>query len=446
MTNILVKNGLILTMDKERRVLENSVLIQGSEIKEVGDVDGGDVDKVIDAENKVVMPGLACAHTRPYRLLLSSTSLGVESLSDFTQVLQRVWWPLAENLTNKDIYLITLVACLEFIKSGTTLFATTQTAQGSLGKSLDYVAKAVDESHLRGFIGFEASERNTRAEGARGMRENIRFLEKSTKSNSEMSRVRGMACVESSFTASNELLRHGKRVASRFDAPLLISASEGKIDLYHNLEKHQKRTIERLRDVGFLSSNTVLSNCGNLSDEEISIIERSGSKVVHNPLSNMINGVEASDVLKMRERGISVGLGNGGKIFDGFENLATSYRLRNFMSKEPNAISPAEVLEMATIEGAKLFDMEDKVGSIEPGKRADLIILDTSDLVMPITRNNVFDQLVNNVRRKDVEAVMVDGELLMENRNIKTLDNKRIRRKFGETAKKVWKKLGHNVR
>lgn len=428
-------------MDRDRRVVKGSVLTEGNEIKKVGDVGDESAGEVIDAEGKIVIPGLVCAHVHPYRILLRGTSLKIEPPTDFIQTLQRVWWPLDEKLSNKDAYLGVLGSCLEFLKTGTTFFAGIHSSQGSIGKSLDYVASAIEKAGLRASIAFEASERHTRAEGARGMKENIRFLENRRKKGLGETRVGGMVSLGASFTASDELLRHGKRVANRFDVPIVISTAEGKVDLYHNLEKHGKRTIERLRDVGLLSSNTVLAHCIHVSDDELSIIERTGAKVAHNPIGDMLNAAGVAQVLKMKGMGIPVGLGNGGYIFDAFENIRSLYLIHKSVTSDPRAISPMEALEMATIRGAELYGMGNKIGSIEPGKQADIAVINPSTLLTPLRRRNVVDHIVNTVSGSDVETVMVGGELLMQDRNIKTLDEERVMKKSKGTAEKVWKNL-----
>lgn len=428
-------------MDRDLRIIEGSVLIEDSEIKEIGNIEERDVDKVIDAKNKIVMPGLVCAHARPYQILLRAAPLKVETPSDFIQKLQRISWPFDESLTNEDIRISTLACCAKLIKTGFTFFAAIHSSQESIGKSLDSVASAVEKAGLRAFIGFEASERNTRAEGARGMRENIRFLENIQKEGVRDLLIRGMVGVASSFTASDELLRHGKRIANRFDVPILMSAAESGVDPYHNLENFGKRTIERFRDVGILSSNTVLANCVHVSEDELSILERTGAKVAHNPMSNMADAVGVPPVLEMRDRDISVGLGNNGYILDGFENIRTLYLLHKVNSGDPRALPPEEALKMATIEGAKLYGINNKIGSIEPGKRADIIIINPEDLPTPLQRDNVIDHIVNSIRSRDVETTIVGGDIVMKNHNIKTLEEKRAMKKTKETAKKVWKKI-----
>jgi len=190
-----------------------------------------------------------------------------------------------------------------------------------------------------------------------------------------------------------------------------------------------------------LSSNTVLAHCVHVNDDELSMIEKTNAGVAHSPLSNMINATGVAKVLKMREMGIPVGLGNDSRMFDEFENIRTLYSIHKAMAKDPRVISSMEALEMATIRGAELYGMENRIGSIESGKKADIIIIEPSNLSTPLCRGNVADYIVNAVSSSDVETVMVGGDLLMENRSIKTLGEKRTMKKSREITKKIWKSL-----
>ncbi len=437
----LVENGLILTMDQDRRVIEGSVLIEGSEIKKVGDFDAESAERVIDAEGKIVMPGLVCTHTRPYRILLQAASLNNNGYSDYMQVLQNVEWPMDEELSADDTYAGTLAACLNFIKSGVTFISCVHSSQEDIGKSLDQVLSALEDSGLRGIIGFEATERHTRAQGARGMRENIRFLENLQKRDVAERKIEGMVPLGLSINVSDELLRHGNRVSNRFDVPMVIPSGKGKVDHYHNLEKFGKRTIERFRDLNILSSDTVLTHCLDLSEDEMSIIDRVGAKVSHDPIGDSLNSLGVAPVPAMRKLGISVGIGNDGYCFDGFRNLRYMHLLHKLNSGNRLTTSSMEALEMATREGAKLYGNEDKIGSVEPGKKADLVVVDSSNLPTPVTRKNAPKHIICAAGRSDVETVMVGGEILMKNGRIKTLDEKRVIEKSKQSAEKIWKSL-----
>ncbi len=438
MSDIIIKNGLIVTMDPEGRVTKGSVSIEDDRIKEIGGT-GEEADKVINAEGKIVMPGLVCSYSRPYRVFLKSILRNIEPPTDFTQILQRIWWPLDEVLSDDDIHIGTLVSCLKFIKTGTTFFVGLHSSQESIGKSLDYVASAIEKSGIRARIAYESSERHTHAEGARGMKENIRFLERKRKS--EESLVEGLVGLGCTFTTSDELLRHGERVSNRFDVPMALSVSEGKVDLYHSLENYGKRPVERLRDLGILNSNTVLAHCVHLNDDEISLIKKADSKVAHCPMGNMLNASGVAPIPDMTKKKVLVGIGNDGYIFDGFENMRFSCLVHKGVSRDPRSISSMDVLEMATINGAKSYGLEKEIGSIEPGKKADIIVINPPSMFSHLTRENIADFIVNNVRGCDVETMIVDGKIVMKNRNIKTLREETIMKKSVKVTEKIWKNL-----
>lgn len=439
--SLLIKDGLIVTMSDGNRVLNGDILIEGGDIEKIGRVDNSEADEVIDAEGKIVIPGLVCGFTRPCRVMVRGADLKVEPPSDLIQNYQRIRWPLDDEVSKKHISGLTQAACLLMLRTGTTFFAGLHSSQESIGKSLDEVASAIRKSGLRALLGFEASERHTHAEGARGMRENIRFLENIGGKSWDKTRVKGMVGLDAPFVASDELLRHGKRVADEFRVPILISVAKGQVDLYHNLENYGKSTLDRLWDLGVLSDRTVLSDCVHLTEKDISIMERTESSAVLNPMSNLDYGVGTADFKSMKREEISVGLGNDGYRFNAFENLRTFYLVQKAQGRNPPSLSPMQVLRMATIESAKAYGVDDRIGSIEVGKKADITIIDSSDFPTPVSRSNVADHILNTVCEKEVETVVVDGEIVMENRNIKTLEKESVMSKSRKIAKKIWKRF-----
>lgn len=442
MVDLLIKNGLVVTMDENRRVLKGaSVAIEDGRIKAVGQSKNkGRPEEVIDARGKIVMPGLICAHTHMYGALLRGAPLKIDPPTDLLQVLQRVWWPLEEVMTKHDANASALISCLESIKTGTTFLADTYSGPESITGVLDQTASAIQESGLRGLVSFEATERRTHAQGAKGMRENLRFIKKTKKKG--RGRVQGMISISASFTVSDELLSYGRKIASQNKVPLTIHVSEGAVDPYHNLENYGKRTVERLNEVGFLAPDTVLSHCVHVNDEELAIIKKSGAKVAHNPMSNMLNGVGVAPVPKMRALDIPVGLGNDGYVLDGFANIRAAFLLHKLALGDPRAMSAMEALEMATVRGAELYGLENKLGSIEEGKLGDVIIVNPSRIPTLLRPESAVDHIVNTVNGDDVETVVVGGRMVMQDRKVLTLDEREVVRASRKSAEKIWQKMG----
>ncbi|MEM4188304.1 MAG: amidohydrolase family protein [Candidatus Hadarchaeum sp.] len=443
MVELLIKNGLIVTMDKDRRIIaDGSIAIDEGRIVSVkkGSTAKSKPEEVIDARGKIIMPGLICSHTHLYGMLLRAAPLKIEPPTDFSQILQRVWWPMDEAMTKEDAYASALISCLEFIKTGTTLFADTFSGPNALPGVLDRISAAVEQSGMRGIISFEATERHTHAEGARGTKENERFILKAKKERKH--RVHGMFSIHASFTVSDELFRYVRDLASRYKVPLTIHVSEGLCDLYHNYERYGKRTVERLQDAEVLGPDVVLAHCVHVNDEELAIIKKTGAKVAHNPMSNMLNAVGVAPVVKMLNMGIPVGLGNDGYIFDGFENIRAAFLLHKIGLRDPRAISAMEALEMATIRGAELYGLENEIGSIEPGKLADLIIVNPRRAPTPIFPESVVGHLVNTASGNDVETVIVGGNILMRDRKMLSMEEEEVIKTSRKSAEKLWQKLG----
>ena len=443
MVDLLIKNGLIVTMDKDCRIIANgSIAVEDGRITfaKRGTVKTkSKPEEVIDACGKIVMPGLICSHTHLYSTFLHGAPLKIENPNDFSQILQRVWWPMEEEVTREDAYASALISCLEFIKTGTTMFADTFSGPNAITGVLDRIAAAVEQSGMRGIISFEATERRTHAEGARGTKESERFIQKIKKK--RMSRVLGMFSIHASFTVSNELLHYVRELASRYKVPVTIHTSEGLVDLYHNLVRFGKRTIERLNDEGLLAQDAVLAHCVHINDDELAIIKKTGAKVAHNPMSNMLNAVGVAPIVRMLMMGIPVGLGNDGYIFDGFENIRAAFLLHKVALHDPRAISLMEVLKMATIRGAELYGLGNELGSIEPGKLADIIIINPASTLTPVSPENVVEQIVNTVDGDDIETVVVGGKVIMRERKMLTLDEAEAVKVARKSAEKLWQKL-----
>jgi cytosine/adenosine deaminase-related metal-dependent hydrolase len=178
-----------------------------------------------------------------------------------------------------------------------------------------------------------------------------------------------------------------------------------------------------------------------VNDNDLDIIAKSGAKVAHNPMSNMLNAVGTAPVLSMLRRGISVGLGNDGYIFDGFENMRAAFLIHRAVSRDPNAIDAYTVLEMATIRGAELYGLANQLGSIEVGKKADLIIVKPDVLPTPLRSDSVVGHLINGTEGRDVRTVIVDGRILMKDRAVTTVDEAEVQRKAQASAAGLWERL-----
>ncbi len=427
-------------MDENRRILRNGAIsIEDGRILNIGPTETVSknfrADEVIDAKGSIVMPGLICAHTHMYGIALRGSSLRIEPPSDFSQILQRMWWPLDEILTNEDAYATTLAASIESVMNGTTCFADTYSAPNHIAGSLDSISKAVNEVGIRGLISFEATERRNSCEGKRGLQENIRFIKSKNKG-----RAMGMMSLHASFTVSNDLVEEGSELSKKYDVPITIHVSEGQSDSYHNIERYGKRTVERLHAAGLLSQRAVLAHCVHLNEQEIELIHYTSSNVAHNPMSNMLNAVGIAPLIDMIDHGINVGLGNDGYVFDMFENMRSAFLLHRVGRRDPNRPSAQQVVEMCTVNSARAYGLN-SLGSIASGKEADIIIVRPSFVATPST-GSIYGYVVNGLKGSDVSDVIIGGEVIVRERRLLRLDTDKIGKQVRKSISGLWRRLG----
>ncbi|UCE10699.1 MAG: amidohydrolase family protein [Candidatus Thorarchaeota archaeon] len=436
----LIVNGLVVTCDKSNTIIEKGyVLVEDKRIVKVGDGKPPEkVDNVVDAKGKVVIPGIVTAHTHLYGILLRGASLKIDPPVDFAQVLQRVWWPVDEALSPDDAWASALSASADMLRNGSTFFADTYSGPNSIESTLDRIAEATERIGIRSLLAFEATERNTPEEGARGIEENIRFAESVAKA-SDLTSL--MMSVHASFTVSDELILEAVKRAAGLKIPLTIHTSEGLVDLYHNLERYGERTVERLSRLGALGNQTVLAHCVHVDSNELDLIAKSGTSVAHNPMSNMLNAVGTSPVPDMLRRSITVGLGNDGWIYDPFENMRCALTVHRLEARNPSAIGPDEVFRMATIDGARCYGMDNEIGSIEQGKSADIVILDGTRVPTPLNSSSVIGHLVNTFGGRDVSDVFVNGVHVIKDQRLTRISDEEVSEISIQSAEGLWSRL-----
>ncbi|MFW9910629.1 MAG: amidohydrolase family protein, partial [Candidatus Thorarchaeota archaeon] len=332
-----------------------------------------------------------------------------------------------------------LAASADMLRNGSTFFADTYSGPNSIEGVLDSVAKGSDSVGMRSLLAFEMTERNNPEEASRGLKENVRFIKSRQKQKTLSS---GMMSVHASFTVEDEIAQNAMKAAQKLDVPITIHTSEGLVDLYHNLEKYGERTVERLERIGLLGKRTVLAHCVHVNTHELDLIAKYGASVAHNPMSNALNAVGTSPVPDMLVRGITVGLGNDGWIFDPFENMRYALTVHRLSRNDPSAIGPDEVFRMATLEGARCYGLQNEIGSIEKGKLADIAILDSKTIPTPITPKSVVGHIINSFSGRDVRDVLVDGKLVVANRTTTLISDQEISQASRKSAESLWARLG----
>lgn len=407
--NILIKNATLIADE----IKKSSILIENDEILEISnDLKFNDADEVIDASGKLVIPGLVNTHTH-----LSMTLMrGLADDMPLDTWLNDHIWPAEAELNGDYCYAGALLACAEMIKSGTTCF-------NDMYFFMDHVAKAVDESGMRGVLSHGMIDFGDETKRKNEFKETRRIIDKCH--NSADGRIKVAYGPHSPYTCSKELLEEVKKEANKSGHRIHIHVSETQKEVSDSLESKGKRPFEYLSEIGFLGEEVTAAHAVWLSEDEISIIKNSQTKISHNPSSNMKLASGIAPVSKLLAEGACVSIGTDGTAsnnnLDILEEMKITSLLQKVNTLDPSLLPAKEVYEMATINGAAAIGLEADIGTIEVGKKADLALLDIKTIRMTPFRNPM-SHLVYSAQGGDVNTVICNGEVLMENKKLLTID------------------------
>ncbi|MBI5253549.1 MAG: amidohydrolase [Euryarchaeota archaeon] len=429
--DILIKNGIVVAMDNQRRVLKNfSVAISEGRIVEIGANIKGEADVVIDAAKKIVMPGLINTHTH----LAMTLFRGIADDVPLMKWLREVIWPIESKLEAKHVYAGSLLGCLEMVKSGTTCF-------NDMYFFLDEVAKSIGESGIRGVIShamFDFGGGGKTEAALRHGEENIRKY-------SAGGRVRAFFGPHAPYTCSEELLIKTKELADKCGTGIHIHVAETKEEVENSKKEKGLPPFEYLEKIGFLGPTVVAAHSTWTSDREIENIKKRDVKIAHNPTCNMKLASGVARVPDFLEKGIVVSLGTDGAAsnnsLDMFDDLKICALVHKLHNRNPSLVPAEKVLEFATINGAKALGMEKEIGSIEVGKRADVILVDLNKPHLTPLSNPV-SHLVYSAVGSDVDTVIVDGKVVMQGRQVKTLNEGKVLKFANEQTYDLLEKAG----
>lgn len=428
MADILIKNGHILTMNEEREILKGGdVAIEGDVITEVGKDLGNSANTVIDAKQKIVMPGLINTHTHLAMVLLR----GMADDLDLQTWLQEKIWPMEENLEERHVHEGSLLGCLEMIKSGTTCFADHYFF-------MEQVAEAVKESGLRANLAYGIIE-----EGDPEKRKDELEIGETLVENYEGAadgRIKTMFGPHSTYTCSPDCLREVRNLADKYGVGITLHLSENEKEIENVVEATGKRPPELLDSIDFLGPDVLLAHCTCLNEEEIELIQNTDAKPAHNPVSNMKVGSKVAPVTELLSAGVPVSLGTDGAASNNSLDMLEEIKFAALLSKldkgDPTVVPAREALEMATINGAKALGRGDEIGSLEAGKKADLILIDLKKPhLTPLY--DIESHLVYSSVGSDVDTVIVDGDILMRGREVLTLDEEKILKNAQESSENL---------
>ncbi len=426
MRSLLIKNGTLVTMDKQRRIIRGDILIEENKIKEIGDSISCEADRVLDATGKVVIPGLIQTHIHLTQSLIRNQADDLELL-DWLR--ERVW-PLEAAHTAESNYLSAKLGIGELIKGGTTAIIDMETVNHT-----EAAFEALYESGFRAIAGKCMMDYGKGVPEAlmerpqESIAESVALLKKwHNKGNGRLQYAFAPRFVVS---CSEELLKKVGVLAKEYDVMVHTHASENQGEIKVVERDRGMRNISYLHHLGLTGERLILAHCIWLQEEEMKLLADTGTRVVHCPSSNLKLASGIAKIPELLSMGVEVSLGADGapcnNNLDIFQEMRSAALIHKARLLDPTIMPAETVFEMATLGGARAMGMEDKLGSLEVGKLADIAILDTRVLHMaPNNEGNIISQLVYSARSSDVVATIIDGRIVMEERELKTLKEKAI--------------------
>lgn len=427
--NTLIKNTTLITMNNEKEILKNiDIVIEKDRIKYIG-TDSSDfsVDKIIDGSGMITMPGLINTHTHIPMSLFRNYA---DDLPFWEWLHDRII-PMEVNLKREHVYWGSMLSIAEMIKSGITSFS-------DMYFFVEDIAEAVRETGIRGFLSLSVTDGDEERENS--LRETEEFIE--TWDGEENGRINVRIAPHAPYSCSDEFLKRLSELSQIYDKGINIHVSESEQEMKDSFKLYGISPIKRLDKLGILKQSTIAVHCVYLSDNDIAILKQRDVSVSNNPGSNLKLGNGFARVNDLLEAGVNVSLGTDGAASNNnlnmFEEMSLASLVNKGLSKNPEAVPAEKALQMATIDGAKALGKESDIGSIEIGKKADIILIDTEKPHF-YPRHNEVSSLVYSAQASDVDTVIVDGKVLMENRELLTIDLKNVLEYSEEMAKDLFK-------
>ncbi len=421
---LLLTNGFVITCDEKFRHFENGfVSIDGDRIDQVGSSKKSaprksSYDKVIDARNHVIMPGLVSLHFHSDNL-----SRGVGEHMGLEEWLDRIYYPMLAAMEPSHSRIASELAYAEALKSGTTCV-------NDMYRHIIACAKSAEIVGIRAVLSSEAADL---IPGQESLEDNeVAFKRKNDAANG---RIKVWFGVEWIPVCSQEFLRRARELASKYHTGIHIHLNESREEVKICKDNNGGLApTELAHKLGVLGPDVVAAHCVWLNDREISLIKETGTHVSHNPVSNMKLGNGIARVSEMLAAGINVGLGPDdapcNNTVDMFEVMKFASLAQKARLLDASQLPSEQILRMATINGAKALGLDNEIGSLEAGKKADLITinLETPRLTPVILGKytNIFAHLVYAAHGEDVDHSIIDGQLVMEDRKLLTGDEKRM--------------------
>ena len=424
--NLLIKNATVVLPDGQTKTA--NIAVEGSKILAIGEAPADFIaEQTIDAKDMLAIPGFVNAHTHASMTLLRSYADDMELMTWLNDHI----WPVEAKMISNDIYWGAALAAVEMIQSGTTTFA------DMYGPFMERVADVVTESGMRGVL--SRGIIGVAPDGEKKLEENVTLYE--DYNGAANGRIKVMFGPHAPYTCPPEFLKKVAAAAQRLGAEVHIHMNETKAEIEQITKQYGKRPFEYVEDTGLFESPTLAAHCVHLSDDEIAIIKKHNIRVAHNPGSNMKLASGIAPVPRLLKEGVTVALGTDGTSSNNNLDMLQEVQLAALLHKvneyDPLAVPAFEALKMGTEYGAKAVGL-DGIGRIAPGAKADIVLVSMKGAAW-VPRFNEVSLLVYSGSAADVDTVICDGKVLMQHRELLTLDEEKIKYEAQKCAERLTK-------
>jgi putative selenium metabolism protein SsnA len=434
------ENGIVVTLGENNRVLWNATVVtEGELVAAVGDA--AEMKRrfpeaqAVDCSGKIVLPGFICAHHHFYSTMARGMGIPGEPASNFVEVLERLWWKVDRALDAEDITLSAQLPLIDCIRNGTTTIIDHHASPGMRDGSLDLIETAVRQAGLRASLCYEVSDRNI---PGGGVAENERFIKKVGKGDGQIAAMMGL---HASFTVSDATVEQCVGIARDAGVGCHIHVAEDAADRADSLAKYNMPTVNRLHKLGLTGEQSIFVHCVHIDEAEMDILADTKTIVVHNPESNMNNAVGVTPLLKLLGKGVLVGLGTDGMGSDMLVQMRCAYLLHRLANKDPR-VAFMEAPQLLLPNNAEIVKRQFglRLGEIAEGLPADLAIIDYQPPT-PLSEANFLGHLIFGLVDATVDTTVCRGQILMQNKQVLSMDEERIAARSRELAPKMWKRL-----
>jgi len=440
LSSILIKNAFIVTMNQDRQVLQGGLLIDNDRITAIGSINQT-ADRVIDAQGQLLIPGLIQAHVHLCQTLFRGQADDM-MLMDWLH--SRIW-PLEGAHDPESIYYSALLGIGELFRGGTTAIIDMETVHHT-----DHAFQAIVDTGIRAISGKVMMDCGPKSAGnliedtGSSLQQSVDLLEKWH--GAAEGRLHYAFAPRFAVSCSEELLQQVRDLASHYKVAVHTHASENRDEIAIVQAERGMRNIVYLDNLGLTGNRLILAHCIWVDEEEIAILRRSGTKVVHCPSCNLKLGSGIAPIPKMLAQGVHIALGADGAPCNNNLDQFIEMRTASLIQKPllgPTAMPDWQTFELATLGGAAAMGLEQQVGSLEVGKKADLAMVNLNNLhCAPLNYNNIYSQLVYQAKSSDVTLTMVDGQVVFENDRLTTIDESDVLVQCQEAIKRVRRRAG----